>query len=386
MLRVALFTPNFDAANDIQRVARESGVVDIVLRGEPLPPAATVIRILGIHSPELVLLDLRRWDSVAHIAREIKESNLGVVVIGFKSSWTQMDQRVFQEAGIVDLLRDPFNAAELEAIAYEALHRSRPVANQNILAFMPAKAGGGCSTVALNTAGALVNALSKKVLLMESDIRSGVLSFKLNLENQTGLRAALEHSGELTAVEWRKHHAEVSGVHLLLSNPARRGTLPRWNDYYQLLYFLQKEYDFILVDLPEVINDATAEIVRTARGVLIVCEPELASLKLTKQRCAELESCEIAPNRIHIVVNRWEPNRMNVKDVEESVGRSVFATVPNDYTQVKNAVLNSRLAAVNSPFGKGCVALARKLGGLPETPATGLKFALLQSLGRIASQ
>jgi Mrp family chromosome partitioning ATPase len=386
MLRVALLSPNSVTANGIQHLALESGVFDIALRGEPLPPAPHIIRVLGIQGPELVLLDLNDWDAVSHIAREINESKTDSVVIGFTKGSSQMERRVFHEAGIVDLLRDPFSAAELEAVAYEALHRDRRVDNKNILAFLPAKAGGGCSTVALNTAGALVNTLNKKVLLIESDTRSGVLSFKLNLEDRTGLREALAQSGELTPVEWRRHYSEVSGIHVLLANPARRGALPRWNDYYQLLYFLQKEYDFILVDLPEVINDATAEIVRTARGVLIVCEPELASLKLTKQRCTELESCEIASNSIHVVVNRWEHSRMTVKDVEEAVAHPVFATVPNDYSNVKNAVLNSRLAAATSPFAKGCTALARKLGGLPETRGERLKFALLQSLGRIASQ
>jgi Flp pilus assembly CpaE family ATPase len=151
------------------------------------------------------------------------------------------------------------------------------------------------------------------------------------------------------------------------------------------LYSIQKQYDYIVVDLPEVINDGTAEIVRTARGVLVVCEPELPSLKLTKQRCAELESCEIARDNIHIVVNRWEHSKFTVNDVEGAIGRPVFATVPNDYLNVKNAVLKSRLVPANSPFAKGCAALARKLGGLPETRAERVKFALLQSLGRMAT-
>jgi hypothetical protein len=36
---------------------------------------------------------------------------------------------------------------------YEALRDYQPIIHRNILAFLPAKAGGGCSTVALNTVG-----------------------------------------------------------------------------------------------------------------------------------------------------------------------------------------------------------------------------------------
>ena len=385
MLRLALLTPNVLAANMIEHLVNESGVFKLILKGAPIPSTQHIFRTLSVHEPEVILLDLKDWDSISHVAKELKKRKIGGVLVGFKSNWNRLEQLTFEEAGIVDLLRDPFTAAELEAVAYEGIHRDRPVGNQNILAFLPAKAGGGCSTVALNTAGALVNSLDKKVLLMESDTRSGVLSILLNLEDRVGLREALELAAEMTPVQWQQHCAEVSGVHVLLANPARRGPLPMWTDYYQLLFFLQKQYDYILVDLPEVINAATAEIVRTARGVLIVCEPELPSLKLAKQRCAELESCEISRDNIHIVVNRWEHTRITVEDVEKVVERPVFATVPNDYTHVKNAVLKSRLVSPNSPFAKGCAALARKLGGLPETRAERLKFALLQSLGRIAS-
>ncbi|MGH9594298.1 MAG: AAA family ATPase, partial [Bryobacteraceae bacterium] len=307
---------------------------------------------------------------------------VGTAVVGFRSGWDRAEQLTFEEAGIRDLLRDPFNFAEMEAAAFEALHRDRPVLNQNILAFLPAKAGGGSSTVALNTAAALVRGQDKKVLLIESDRRSGVLSILLNLEDRAGLREALEHAGTMTTVEWQQTRAEVAGIHLLLASPGRRGPLPAWGDYYQLLFFLQKEYDFIVVDMPEVVNDATAEIVRSARGVFIVCEPELPSLKLARYRCAELESCGMSRDNIHIVVNRWERGRVDVKDVEAATGCPVFTTIPNDYNHVKNAVLQSRLVHSNSPFAKGCDTLARKLGGLPETVGGRLKLALLRSLGR----
>ena len=76
----------------------------------------------------------------------------------------------------------------------------------------------------------------------------------LNLERQKGLPDALEHQGEfLSPLEWRQLTAQLQGMDLLLSNPSRRGRLPSWADYYQLLLLIQKQYDYIVVDLPEVI-------------------------------------------------------------------------------------------------------------------------------------
>src|SRR5262249_34099158 len=152
----------------------------------------------------------------------------------------------------------------------EALHKKRGIAHQDILAFLPAKAGGGCSTVALNTAAALSQTLSKTVALVEADRRSGVLSIMLNQQNRYGLAEALQNASELTPTEWNNYYIQVGGVDILLADPARRGSLPSWADYYKLLLFLQRQYNFLLFDLPEVINEATAEVVKSARAVFIV--------------------------------------------------------------------------------------------------------------------
>jgi Mrp family chromosome partitioning ATPase len=380
MLGLAVLTQNANTAHSIGLMVQQAGGFKLVFNGSPVP-AHVAIRTLYIHRPELALLDLSDWGAVSKLAHELKEE-IGTAVVGFRSDWNRSEQLTFEEAGIRDLVRDPFSFGEMETAAFEALHRDRPVLNENILAFLPAKAGGGSSTVALNTAAALVHGQGKKVLLIESDRRSGVLSILLNLEDRAGLREALEHAGGMSTIEWQQTRAEVAGIHLLLASPGRRGPLPSWGDYYQLLFSLQKEYDFIVVDMPEVVNDATAEIVRSARGVFIVCEPELPSLRLAKYRCAELESCGMSREDIHVVVNRWERGRVRIEDVEAATGRPVFATIPNDYSHVKNAVLQSRLVHSSSPFAKGCDALARKLGGLPATTGERLKFALLRSLGR----
>src|SRR5206468_5009476 len=121
--------------------------------------------------PEVILLDIGEWNDrdrtagdindVVSLAEHIQASDLRGIVIGFRKTWNRMQQAEFKAAGIVDLLPLPFTSLDLEKTAYEALHRDRPVSNPNILAFLPAKAGGGCSVVTLNTAAAVANQLHR---------------------------------------------------------------------------------------------------------------------------------------------------------------------------------------------------------------------------------
>ena len=344
----------------------------------------TVIRSLQTHDPDLILVDVGDWESVASLARKIKECNLRGIAVGFRPNWNRLEQVAFEDAGISYLLREPFSIAEIETLAHEALHKERGVANRNILAFLPAKAGGGCSTVAIHTASAIAKGLIKNVLLIEADRRSGVYSIMLNLKHGKGLDSALRLGNAMTPIEWHQHFVRVDGVHLLPADPQHRSPLPSWLDYYQLLQYVQKQYDYLLIDLPEVVNEATAEVVRSARNVFIVCTPEIASLKMARFRAEELEACEIPADRISVIVNRCERDGPAAQELEEMLERPVFWTLPNDYAHLKAAMMESQLAAAESPFGESCQAFARKLGGLPDAPPERFTLALLRKLGRIA--
>jgi Flp pilus assembly CpaE family ATPase len=189
----------------------------------------------------------------------------------------------------------------------------------------------------------------------------------------------------MSPLEWRQVTAQLQDMDLLLANPTRRGRLPTWADYYQLLLFVQKQYDYIVVDLPEVINQATAEFVRHARAVFVVSQPELPSLKLAKLRRAELESCEISPERVNMLLNRWERGRLSKPDVERLLEATLFGTLPNDYKEIRNAMSDLRLAAPSSAFVKSCETLAKEISGLPETPQARPKFTLLRKLGAVTT-
>lgn len=383
MLRLAVVTPNPLAADAIDLLAQESGAFQVCYKACPVPPAKEVVRALSVQNPAIILLDLGDWDEASRLTSEIQHNQARAVIVGFRPRWNRAEQLTFEDAGILDLLHEPFSPGDIEAGAYEAMHRRYPVTHQNILTFLPAKAGSGCTTVTLHLASALA-ATGKKVLLIECDRRSGPLSIMLNLERHNGLPEALEHHGELSPLEWRQVTAQLLQMDLLLANPTRRSRLPSWADYYQLLLFAQKQYDYIVVDLPEVINQATAEFVRNARAVFIVCQPEMPSIKLANFRRSELEICEIPGDRVNVLVNRWERGRLTKQAIESMVGGPVFGTLPNDYKEIRNAVMESRLAAPSSAFSKACEALAPTiLGGLPDVPRTSPKFTLLRKLGAI---
>ena len=382
MLSVALLTSSRRVAADLGQLARDSILFKVVYHGTPIPAIHEVMRELRIRDLDVILIDLSDWDAVASLVAHVKQSTIPAAIVGFRPEWNKLEQLTFEEAGIRELLHEPFTHAQLEGKSYEALHRERPILNQNLVAFLPAKAGGGCSTVALHTAAAVATQFDKKVLLIESDRRSGVLSIMLNQNNRTGLSDVLQMAATLTPGEWIQHVVQVFGMDLLLANPARPGPLPSWSDYYQLLRFVQSRYGFLAVDLPELVNSATSEVVRAARSVCIVCTPEVPSLMMATQRRAEIAACDYPKENIHMVLNRWERGGLSIPDVENILGQPILATLPNDEKGLKKALLGSRLISPDSAFAGGCAKLGRQLTGLPASQPWQFKVSFLKHLGK----
>jgi Flp pilus assembly CpaE family ATPase len=122
-------------------------------------------------------------------------------------------------------------------------------------------------------------------------------------------------------------------------------------------------YDFVLVDLPEVVNPATAETVRTARAVYVVTTPELPSLSLARQRFQELTAWGVSDARLFAVLNRWHKHDLSADDVERILRHPVAATIRNDYRLVQRLISEARSLEIDNDLGAAFLQFACELAG-----------------------
>ena len=219
MLSTLLLTNHDLAADAITDLLHEAGVLRVAMRLSPKLQTYELVRLCRTQDPHVILLDSNNLREAAWITQQIKTApQLQAVIIGFRSAWTPAEEAELKAQGMHGVVSEPFQWQDLEPVVYAAVHRQQTPTQKKFLAFLPAKAGSGCSTVALNTAGALAG-LGKRVLLRDSDRRSGVISVLLNLTKRNGLLDALRHSSELTAVEWERNVVRALGMDLLLADP-----------------------------------------------------------------------------------------------------------------------------------------------------------------------
>jgi pilus assembly protein CpaE len=369
----------------IEDLALESNQVTFAKTLSRFPQAFELNQILNMHAPDLAFLDLSDWDSALAAAEDIRSLAPHIAIVGFGAGWAAQKEAQCGNAGVTEILVSPATLKKFQDCVDRAIHKMRDAAQENLLAFLPAKAGSGCTTIALNLAGYLADtsakdSLGKKVLLVEGDLHSGVIAALLGKTHPFSVLDALEAAGQLDYSEWSKYVVTLRGLDVLLSGRPRKTSLPLWSNYHQMLDFAASRYDHILVDLPEVVNDATVEIVRRAKRVFVVCTPEIPSLTLAPQRCHELRTRGIPAEKIRVLLNRWHKGETTAEEVEGLLQYPVSAAFENDYESVTRATRANAFVDPVTKLGRSFAAFARTLAGAPDQ-TRGFSLGFLKGLG-----
>ncbi len=189
---------------------------------------------------------------------------------------------------------------------------------------------------------------------------------------------ALQNSAELDYSLWLKYVITANATDFLLADRVKKAPLPSWMHYHQLLRFAVGRYEEIIVDLPEVVNEATDEIVQSAQWTFVVCTPELASLTLAGQRLQELKAHGAPEGRLRIVLNRWHKSDMKPEEVAALLGHPVSFVVRNDYRTICKAFSSGKPLGPDTELGRSFVEFATKLVGnvKQEQAVTKSRFSL----------
>jgi pilus assembly protein CpaE len=364
MLNAIVLTGDSQLSGAIQNLAAESGQVTIHKVFSAVSRPYELIRALNTTEADLLFLDLSDYQSSVTLAVSLPEQCPLTAIIGVGVSSHNGAEPDFTQVTGFEQLSTPASLEDFRDTVDRAVHRVRGTIQENLLAFLPAKAGSGCTTVAINTAGVLADDLHRKVLVIESDLHSGVISLLLNAQSEYSILTALGNSERLDATSWTQYVAQAAGLDLLLTKRAKRKSLPLWSNYLQLLEFAKPRYDTIVVDLPEVVNDATVEIVRRAKQVFVVCTPELPSLTLAQQRLSELQTRQISEERVGILVNRWHKNDLPPVEIESFLKHKVVSVFRNDYRSVNAAMMESRLLERSTELRASIQRFAEMLAGI----------------------
>jgi MinD-like ATPase involved in chromosome partitioning or flagellar assembly len=301
MLEALIFGANGAITSQVQQMCSALRNVCVYRGMDRYPQVHEAIRLLNGYAPHLVFVDFDDIDTGLALEGVVRSTHPSTAVLAVSSRprpaiqiGSQMVEPIVVPCGL-----EEFREAVQEAVRSRGDDKSAPV-----FTFLPAKAGSGATTTALFVATILSKLASKRVLVLECDLHAGPISMLFNVQPSRSIVDALEESDRLTDQTWKQQVVTVNGIDVLSSlGPRGVRTVTPWA-YQRLLTFVRSRYDLIVADLPEVVNDATEVVARSAQSIFIVTSPSIPSLYLAARRRDELEKRGVGAGKIKMVINR----------------------------------------------------------------------------------
>jgi pilus assembly protein CpaE len=374
MLRGVIICPDRELGDRLVSAILETHQVGIVRRMDAYPNPVELGRFLRAVAPEVVFVSIETRKTALETAKLIEELSPGTQIVAINRTCDPPTLLETMQAGIREFLSPPFEPTAMT----ETLKRIGELILQNppaiestdsVFAFLPAKAGSGATTIAVNTSLALSKMTEKGVLLADLDLNSGLVGFMLLLTNtQHSIVDAAENALELDENLWPKIVSSKDNLDVLPAGSMKPGFRIEAAQIRHIIDYARRHYSAICVDLSGMMERYSLEILHEAKRVYLVTTAELPALHLAREKLAFLRSQDLA-DKVSILLNRSQKKgQISLEEMEKLFGMPVFMTFPNDYSGVHHALTVGKQVDPSSPLGSRIRELAEAMAGKKASP------------------
>jgi pilus assembly protein CpaE len=350
----------------LRRVATQLALPGFDVRRGGIATAARDLK--HQRSPALLFVDVTGVDTVLDAVQDLSdvcEPQLQLVVIGEANDVGLY--RGLMGLGVADYLFKPLTAELVEQVIWR-LTNGGPQGNEarlgKLVAVCGVRGGAGASSVAANLASYLAEKASRRVALVDLDVRSGAQALLLGAKPNPGLAEALEVPGRLDDLFLERATISVGPrLDLLASEmPAERVPVPKLDGGAALIGRLQRSYHYVLMDVPVALKDVAAPLLASTQIQILVLEASLVAARDTLQR---MEAANALGQRQILLHNKaGRPGDLSAAELGTALARAPDSSIPFLPRAFNGALNLGRPAWRDDPRAEAAVALlARELSG-----------------------
>ena len=239
------------------------------------------------------------------------------------------------------------------AVRSEALSREEVTARRQgtITAVVGAKGGVGTSTVALMAAAQL--AQGARTCLVDLDVRGGDLAAMTGISVRRSITDLADIAAEVSAREISEVMYPLPGGIALLPAPeqSETGEMLTESATRQILTMLRYQFDHVVLDCGNRLDDILAMGLDSADRALIVTTPDAPALRSVRRLSDALDRLDIARGRpFGLVVNLTSRQReIQPATAAKMTGVALAASIPDLTAQIEMAVNSNTLLTSRVP-------------------------------------
>jgi pilus assembly protein CpaE len=237
--------------------------------------------------------------------------------------------------------------------------------------FLGAKGGAGTTTVAVNCAVELARLSKRSTLILDLKTCLGEVALFLGVRPRFTVLDAIENLHRLDKDFLRELVSKhKSGMDIMAgSEQFDRPGAQDAGAIEELLRVLARMYDFIVIDVGNMINACAVAGLYAADTVFLVTNPDVPSIRNAQRLIDRVRQLGAGSERVKVLLNRMsDQNLIAPKQIETALGYAIHHTFSSDYRTVSTA-LNSGVPLAltdNSEIGAQFASFTRHLLGMQE--------------------
>jgi pilus assembly protein CpaE len=267
--------------------------------------------------------------------------------------------RRLMQMRIADFLVKPVAPVELVRACARVVNAAKQAASQHsaanaeaateaqIFTFLPAVGGAGVTTLAIQTAMLLLNSGTRgktATCLVDLDFQHGACADYLDIEPRLNL-SEIEPRPErldrqLLEVMISQHPSGLAVV----AAPNRPAEMRLFDPdvVTRLLDLVSSHYDYVVFDMPRTWFSWTDSVLLGSNKLFVVSETTVPGLRQAKQLVDAIRERLGEGPKPHVIINRFVQKMFSAglrrSDIEQAIGDSFLACIPNDYGLVREAI------------------------------------------------
>ncbi len=329
----------------------------------------------GAASPDvaLVVFNGNEAASLDYLKEQSATSPRPVMFALLKERSPGLMKRVIR-AGADELLFMPLNAGDLTGALLkisEARWRAERARGGVVCSATSLVGGCGVSSLCMNLALALRHFQNKRVALVDLDLQASAIAVMLNLEPESTMMALARSDRKLDSLHLESALTRHSSGVYLLAAPRRieEAEVISEKTVGAALDLMREMFDFVIVDCGDHVDERTVAAWERSEQFFYVLNQSVASIRCAWRFIDLFERLNLSTLEPRFAINRFSPNHpIGEQQVESTLGRAIFATIPSDDRAVEAAELGGRdlfEVAGGSTLAKSYEALASRVSPQP---------------------
>ncbi len=239
-----------------------------------------------------------------------------------------------------------------------------------VIAVAGASGGVGCTSLAVNLGCVLAAHSENTVALLDLDLAIGDADVFLDTIPDYSLIDVTQNVSRLDFQLLKRSLTKHSSGLYLLPRPVQLQdvSLITPESLRRVFGLLKATFTHIVIDVSKGFTETDLAAFEFANDVLMVVQLDLPCLRNLVRLQMSLDEIEGLGEKLKIVVNRvgLESGQIKLKKAKETIGRDVFAQIPNDYrtmVEVRNNGVPLLEQAPKAPITLAMQTLANQLSG-----------------------